>query len=47
MMAMPIMSAIAVPAGPAMGRKVVPGMANTLHPTMQPKASAQASICDR
>ena len=34
-------------AGPATGRKTVPGMANTPQPTMQPKASAQTSIGER
>ena len=47
MMTMPIPMAISVPAGPASGRKVFPGMANTPQPTMQPKAIAHTSRGDR
>ena len=47
MMTMPISIEITVPSGPATGRKVVPGMANTPQPTMQPKAIAQTSITDK
>ena len=35
--------AIAVPAGPATGRKVVPGMTNAPHPMMQLSDSANTS----
>lgn len=47
MMSIPINMAITVPAGPATGRKVVPGMAKTPQPTIQPKAIAQTSIGDK
>ena len=47
MMIMPISMAISVPIGPATGRNVVPGMANTPQPTMQPKAIAQTSTGER
>ena len=47
MMTMPIAMAITVPAGPATGRKVLPGMANTPQPTMQPKAIPHTSSLDR
>ena len=47
MMTMPASIAITVPAGPATGRNVVPGMANTPQPTMQPKAIAHTSSGDR
>ena len=43
----PMSMAISVPAGPATGRNVVPGMANTPQPTMQPKAIAHTSIGER
>ena len=47
MMHMPTIRAIIVPAGPATGRKVLPGMANTPQPTMVPKAIAHTSMGDR
>ena len=47
MMAVPTAMAISVPAGPATGRKVVPGMTKAPQPTMQPKAIAQTSTRDR
>ena len=40
-------SALTVPAGPAAGRKVVPGITKAPQPTMQPKAMAQTSKGDR
>ena len=43
----PMASAMTVPAGPAAGRNVVPGMTNAPQPTMQPKAMAQTSSLDR
>ena len=43
MMTIPIPMAITVPAGPATGRKVLPGIANTPQPTMQPKAMLHTS----
>ena len=39
----PIPMAISVSAGPATGRKVVPGITKAPQPTMQPKAIAQTS----
>ena len=38
---------ITVPSGPATGKNVVPGMTKAPHPTLQPKASAQAPSGDR
>lgn len=36
-----------VPAGPATGRKLVPGITNAPQPTIQPKAMAHTSREDR
>ncbi len=36
-----------VPIGPAIGRKVVPGMTKAPHPTLHPKASAHAPRVDK
>ena len=47
MMPMPIASAISVPAGPATGRNVLPGIANNPQPTIIPKAIPNTSIEDR
>ena len=47
MMIIPISMESMVPSGPATGRNVVPGMAKTPQPTIQPKAIAQTSITDR
>ena len=47
MITIPMIMAISVPAGPATGRKVVPGMANTPQPTMQPKDIAHTSTGER
>ena len=47
MMTIPIPMAITVPAGPATGRKVLPGIANTPQPTIQPKAMLHTSRGDR
>ena len=47
MITIPINIEHAVPCGPATGRNVVPGIANTPQPIMQPKAIAQTSITDR
>jgi hypothetical protein len=47
MMSIPINIAIMVPAGPATGRKVVPGMTKTPQPTIQPKAIAHTSKGDK
>ena len=44
---MPMPMAMIVPAGPATGRNVVPGMTNAPQPTMQPKAMAHTSRGDR
>ena len=47
MISVPAASAMTVPAGPAAGRKVVPGITKAPQPTMQPKAMAQTSKRDR
>ena len=44
MIAVPAIIAMTVPAGPAAGRKVVPGIAKTPQPTMQPNAIAHTVI---
>ena len=38
----PIPKPSAVPAGPASGKKVVPGITKEPHPTLQPNESAHA-----
>ena len=43
----PAMIPIAVPALPASGRNVVPGMTNAPQPTLHPNASAHAPGADR
>ena len=45
--AMPLSMEMIVPNGPATGRTVVPSMANTPQPTMQPKAIPQTSVTER
>ena len=43
----PTAMAISVPAGPATGKNVVPGITKAPQPTMQPKAIAQTSTGER
>ena len=43
----PIAIPIAVPSGPAIGRKVVPGMTKAPQPTLQPKDSAHTPSGDK
>ena len=43
MATVPMRNAMAVPSGPATGRKVVPGMTNEPQPTVQPSDSAHAA----
>ena len=47
MITAPIPMPSTVPMGPAMGRKVLPGMTKEPQPTAQPKASAHAPRGDR
>ena len=47
MTTIPISIASKVPIGPATGKNVVPGMANTPQPIMQPKAMAHTSTGSR
>ncbi len=43
----PMAIPIAVPSGPAAGRKVVPGITNAPQPTAQPKESAHTPSGER
>ena len=43
----PIIMPRAVPAGPAFGKNVVPGITNAPHPTAHPKDSAHTDIGER
>ena len=47
MMTAPTAMPMAVPNGPAIGRKVVPGMINAPQPTAHPNASDQTPSGDR